>query len=332
MQIHDLFLPVSLALAPLAALSPCASAQSGSECSPNFVPRSMFELSANFAAAPVPQIQAHLAEVIDRLESADVSSLGPDVLTRRREQIAVLADYAAEGVFPINDVLPIPRPIFIDDGGRACAVGHLMIASGAEDLAQRIRAASNFSYVPEIAVSGVAEWMQWVGLTPEECSWIQPAYGCPNGDVTVGVQTCTPTVLNSAGATAIQTPCGSNSVADNNVLLLVDGLPEGSVGYFLNARSADAMFNPGTSQGTLCLSGSIGRHDAQVFSAFSPISSPFTSGGWWSGIVLDQTQMPTPSGFVAVVPGDTWFFQAWYRDANPMPTSNLSDVISITFS
>jgi hypothetical protein len=297
-----------------------------------FTPRSMFEQTANFAADPVPQIQAHLASVIDRLETADVSSLKPDVLERRRQQIAVLADYAAVGVFPINPGLPTPSPIFIDGGGRACAVGHLMIESGAADLAQRICAASNFAYVPDIAVSGAIEWMESVGLSAEECAWIQPAYGCPGGDVTVGVRTCTPTVPNSAGLTAIQTPCGTNNVADNNVLLLVDGLPEGSVGYFLNAQSADAMVQPGTSQGTLCLSGAIGRHDAQVFSAIHPLSSPFTTGNWWSGIVLDQTQMPTPAGLVAVVPGDTWFFQAWYRDVNPMPTSNLSDVISITFS
>ena len=34
---------------------------------------------------------------------------------------------------------------------------------------------------------------------------------------------------------------------------------------------------------------------------------------------------------VAVQPGDTWFFQAWYRDNNPTPTSNFSDGIQIDF-
>jgi hypothetical protein len=29
--------------------------------------------------------------------------------------------------------------------------------------------------------------------------------------------------------------------------------------------------------------------------------------------------------------GDTFHFQCWYRDVNPLPTSNFSDAVSITF-
>jgi hypothetical protein len=36
-------------------------------------------------------------------------------------------------------------------------------------------------------------------------------------------------------------------------------------------------------------------------------------------------------GTVAVLPGDTWSFQAWHRDVNPNTTSNFSDTISVTF-
>ena len=42
--------------------------------------------------------------------------------------------------------------------------------------------------------------------------------------------------------------------------------------------------------------------------------------------------MPTPVGAQAVLPGDTWHFQCWYRDANPGVTSNFSDGLSITFT
>ena len=210
-----------------------------------------------------------------------------------------------------------------------------MIESGAGALAERIRVVSNFAYVPDIAALGVADWMRHVGLSMEECAWIQPAYGpCGNSSAPIeSGSTCTPTTLNSAGWIATHWACGSTDVADNNVLLILGGLPAGSVGYFLNARDAGAMVHPGTSQGTLCLSGAIGRHDAQVFTAFAPaIGGPVTGPGWWSGIVLDLAQMPTPAGAAAVLPGDTWYFQAWYRDANPTPTSNLSDVIWITFT
>ncbi|MEM8711492.1 MAG: hypothetical protein AAGG01_11105 [Planctomycetota bacterium] len=326
--IHSsLFLFAGLFIASSAAAS---HSDESSRC--EFTPRSLFERSADFTADPVPQIQAHFARVIERLEQRDVSGLRAEVLERRRAQIAELADYSAAGIFPRNEHLAIPSPVFIDAGGRACAVGHLMIESGAADLARRIRDESNLAYVPEIQVDGAAEWMESVGLTVEECAWIQPAYGCSSfGDIDYSGPTCSPTTPNSAGHLSELRACGSNDAVDNSVILFVLGLPEGSVGYFLNARAADAAVMPGTSQGTLCLSGSIGRHDAQIFSAFGPLGNPF-GGTHWSGIVLDLESMPTPSGAAAVVPGDTWFFQAWYRDANPTSTSNLSDVISITFS
>ena len=168
----------------------------------------------------------------------------------------------------------------------------------------------------------------------EECAWIQPSYGPCGGPAPIqSGSTCTPTTLNSSGLMAIQQACGSTSVTDNSVLLLVGGLPMNSVGYFLNARDASASVQPGTSQGTLCLSGSIGRHDAQIFTAMAPsLGGPDLGPGWWSGIVLDLTQMPTPAGAMAVLPGDTWYFQAWYRDSSPTgPTSNFTDGLSITF-
>ena len=31
------------------------------------------------------------------------------------------------------------------------------------------------------------------------------------------------------------------------------------------------------------------------------------------------------------IPGQTWNFQAWYRDANPTVTSNFTDAVGITF-
>ena len=34
---------------------------------------------------------------------------------------------------------------------------------------------------------------------------------------------------------------------------------------------------------------------------------------------------------IAVMPGDTWNFVAWYRDVNPSNTSNFTDGLSVTF-
>jgi hypothetical protein len=34
---------------------------------------------------------------------------------------------------------------------------------------------------------------------------------------------------------------------------------------------------------------------------------------------------------VGVAPGESWSFQAWYRDNNPTPTSNFTDASTVTF-
>ena len=45
---------------------------------------------------------------------------------------------------------------------------------------------------------------------------------------------------------------------------------------------------------------------------------------------IDLTSMPVNPP-VAVLPGDTWNFQAWYRDNNLGPTNNFTDAVSVTF-
>ncbi|MEZ6014578.1 MAG: hypothetical protein R3F49_05650 [Planctomycetota bacterium] len=81
---------------------------------------------------------------------------------------------------------------------------------------------------------------------------------------------------------------------------------------------------PGGSRGTLCLSGAIGRYigPGQILQA-----NP--TGG--IALALDLLQHPTPNGFVQVTAGETWHFQAWYRDAfMGSATSNFTDGISVT--
>ncbi|MFT7679775.1 MAG: hypothetical protein ACI8QC_003780, partial [Planctomycetota bacterium] len=46
----------------------------------------------------------------------------------------------------------------------------------------------------------------------------------------------------------------------------------------------------------------------------------------------DLTALPAPfGGPIMVMPGDTWNFTAWFRDANPINTSNFTDAVEITF-
>ena len=73
--------------------------------------------------------------------------------------------------------------------------------------------------------------------------------------------------------------------------------------------------------GNLCLGGTIGRYAADVQS-----SGP--AGGF--SLVIDLMNIPvTPTQ--AVLAGETWNFQAWFRDTNPTPTSNFTNALAAQY-
>ena len=117
---------------------------------------------------------------------------------------------------------------------------------------------------------------------------------------------------------------GSSVVGLNDLVLEAADLPPNSFGFFLTSQSQGFVTSPGGSAGNLCLGGAVGRYVGQ-----GQIQNSGGSGE--ISLVLDLTAMPTPTGFVPVQPGDTWNFQAWYRDANPGPTSNFTDAVSVRF-
>jgi hypothetical protein len=83
--------------------------------------------------------------------------------------------------------------------------------------------------------------------------------------------------------------------------------------------------NPGGSQGNLCLGGSIGRY-------VGPGQIQQSGSTGTVSLAIDLAQHPTPTGLVGVLPGETWNFQCWYRDAvGGMATSNFSDGYEVTF-
>ena len=117
---------------------------------------------------------------------------------------------------------------------------------------------------------------------------------------------------------------GSADVAENDLVILADSLPNSSFGFFLTSQVQGFTFPVPASQGALCLDGAIGR-----FVGPGQIKSAGTVGAF--SLTLDLSAMPTPTGLVTVAAGETWNFQAWYRDANPNITSNLTDGVSVTF-
>lgn len=139
----------------------------------------------------------------------------------------------------------------------------------------------------------------------------------------LGTSYCSPAALNSTGRPASLTILGSAIVADNDCVLNARSLPPQTFGYFMASTTQGGASTVPNSQGTLCLSGDIGRSIA---------GGVKTSGaaGAFSGS-LDLNAMPRPTGASTALPGETWYVQAWHRDSNPNATTNFTDAVSVTF-
>ena len=139
------------------------------------------------------------------------------------------------------------------------------------------------------------------------------------GPPSVGSAYCSPAAPNSSGKPAQIQVQGSAVVADQAITLtLLDG-PIGSVGFFLAGMGTATLTPPG-SQGTICLGGS------PIF-RFSLLAQS-TDGRGAFAITLQTPSIPNHG---AILAGETWNFQAWFRDVNPTVTSNLSHATSVQF-
>ena len=134
---------------------------------------------------------------------------------------------------------------------------------------------------------------------------------------------CSPGALNSTGAAASIDVSGSLIAAQNDLVLQATSLPPSQFGIFIVAPSQG--FLPGingTSNGNLCLSGSVGRYRG-------PGQILATGSGSFS-LPIDLTAIPQGSSTVATSPGQSWNFQAWFRDGVGLG-SNLTDAIQVVF-
>jgi hypothetical protein len=126
---------------------------------------------------------------------------------------------------------------------------------------------------------------------------------------------------NSTGIPAVISASGVDQAGGQPLFLAAADLPLGEFGYFLASQAAGFIPNPGGSQGHLCITGLMARFNAQI-------QNSGTSGQ--VQIPVDTNAIPMPS-VTAILPGETWNFQYWYRDLNPTPTSNFTDGIAILF-
>ncbi len=138
----------------------------------------------------------------------------------------------------------------------------------------------------------------------------------------LGVNYCGPATANSSGMSAVISAEGIGEVAQNELNLTASQMPVNMPGYFLASETQGLIANPGGSQGTLCLKGTIGRFAKQIQS--SGPNGTFT-------IQVDLTNIPTSPPH-SVLAGETWNFQCWFRDNQGGPTSNFTDGIEIVFN
>jgi hypothetical protein len=145
------------------------------------------------------------------------------------------------------------------------------------------------------------------------------------GGPTVGTNYCAPNP-NSTGQTGLITGFGSASLAMNNLTLEASSLPLNAFGYFITSLTQGNTPNPGGSQGVLCVGGTIGRYTGP-----GQIKNSMATGSF--SLLIDLTQIPTPTGFVPVVVGETRNFQTWHRDAlGGVAPSNYTNGLAVTFN
>lgn len=134
-----------------------------------------------------------------------------------------------------------------------------------------------------------------------------------------GSEYCQQTTPNSRGLFAEMLVGGSADVLDNDITLKATGMPFSQFGMFVCSQQQGFLPNPGGSQGNLCLGGQIGRFNSQLF---------FTDYGE-AELDIDLGALPTPPGTSPVLPGDTWYFQAWHREVGS--TSHFTSAVAVPF-
>jgi len=94
----------------------------------------------------------------------------------RQTNLDLLAAYRRRGVFPRNRVQQASTPVFVDNDDRECAVAHLMLRSGQEELVERVRSGANLARVRELASPELINWAGESGLSLGDLARIQPRY------------------------------------------------------------------------------------------------------------------------------------------------------------
>lgn len=171
----------------------------------------------------------------------------------------------------------------------------------------------------DVDADGRADWFA-MGLDPIPAGMTHLDVFGSRGPI--GQAICAPAQPNSTGLPGTLRAVGSGLPGDNDVVLLAGQLPVNQAALLLVSPSSGFTPNPGGSQGDLCLAGPIGRYTSDL---------QITGAAGSTSFDLDLAQTPTPAGSIAILSGQTWYWQTWYRDQNPGSTSNFTSAVMASF-
>jgi len=214
--------------------------------------------------------------------------------------------------------------LFAVDFGRALDVDGDHVIVGAPEYALiggpfhalRSGAASIFPIAPDLDGDGVEDICPG-GSFPEDVD----GDGILDVVESPGSRYCSPNVPTSLGAPASILLQGSERVADNRLVVTMLGVPQGSYGLMIAGLQPGFVPNAGINDGNLCIAGGVARragrtHPFWFAQSDNVIHQEFdTSYSPWG------TQYP-------LLPGETWYFQGWFRDG---ATSNMTDAMRVFF-
>lgn len=199
----------------------------------SFISKYGFEPSS--ASDDVLRIKTHLQYVENILRNSDITSMSPEMKTKRIRILNLLHQYIVNGIFPENyDYIDEHKPCFIDKYGRICAVGYLIEQTSGRQVAEQINSKHKYELIKEMNDIDVDVWILKSGLTEEECAMIQPQYGFEKDNVDENGK-----ILLSGGLTAANISLNvinGINMANNsrNTLLqittLLTGLTQATVG------------------------------------------------------------------------------------------------------
>ena len=180
------------------------------------------------------------------------------------------------------------------------------------------------SFVPTMTPDG-----QFISYTSEASNVVA---GDVNGerdifwasfDGSIGETYCGPLIPNSTGATGSIAAFGSPVAAAGDLLLVASDLPTSQFGIFVCGRERAYLTTPGAG-GPICVGGVLGRFDAPAQILNTGALGAFE-------LQVDLTRLPQGSVLASAAAGETWTFQAWYRDFTVGPTANLTNAVEIVW-